>query len=97
MTEAHSVNATGTSSSGDQSAVAALGIITWLCLAVTPTFAIMAVLTSIIAGGPMAVFCTAASGSPLTGMVLMSLLMSAFRSPPWLRLIAQHRPMYSSR
>jgi|HubBroStandDraft_6_1064221.scaffolds.fasta_scaffold84238_2 hypothetical protein len=40
MTEAHSVNATGSASCGAQVAVAVLGIIKWLSLAATPTFAI---------------------------------------------------------
>ena len=97
MTEAHFASATGSASCGDQGAVAALGMIKWLCLAATPTFAIMAVLTSIIGGGPIAILCPAAPGSPLSGMVLMYLLKSAFHSPPWLKLIAKHRPMYSSR
>ena len=97
MTEAHSVNATGSASCGAQVAVAVLGIIKWLSLAATPTFAIVAVLTSTIGRGLMAVLCPAAPGSPLSGMVLMYLLMSAFHSPPWLQLIGQHRPMHSSR
>jgi hypothetical protein len=60
----------------------------WLCLAATPTFAIMALLTGLFGGGPSDVFCSAAhDGSPLSGMVAMYLLMSAFHSAPWLRLI----------
>jgi hypothetical protein len=88
MTEAHSVCATGGASCGDQGAVAALGIANWLCLAATPTFTIMAVLTSVIGGGPMDMLCSAAPASPLSGMVPMYLLMSAFHSPPWLKLIS---------
>jgi hypothetical protein len=59
----------------------------WLCLAATPTFAIMALLTA-LGGGERALLCTAMQhASPLGGMVPMYLLMSAFHSAPWLKLI----------
>jgi hypothetical protein len=67
-----------------------------LSLAAAPTFAVMALLAAILPGGPPEMLCSEHT-SPLSGMVPMYLLMSAFHSPPWLRLIAQHRPMYSSR
>ena len=71
---------------------AALGAAGWLCLAAAPTFAIMALLTGVLGGGPQDVFCSAAQGaSPLSGMVWMYLLMSAFHSAPWLKLIASRR------
>ena len=58
-----------------------------LYLAATPTFAIMAVLTSV--GGENAdMMCSAAHGAwPLSGMVPMYVLMSAFHSAPWLKWI----------
>jgi hypothetical protein len=60
----------------------------WLCLAATPTFAIMALLTVLLGGGTPDIFCSAAHGaSPLSGMVAMYLLMSVFHSAPWLKLI----------
>jgi hypothetical protein len=60
-----------------------------LSLAAAPTFAIMALLTTIQDAGMPDVLCSAAHGaSLLTGMVPMYLLMSAFHSAPWLRLIA---------
>jgi hypothetical protein len=59
----------------------------WLCLAAAPTFAIMALLTS-VGGGPAEMLCsTAQHASPLGGMVPMYWLMSAFHSAPWLKLI----------
>jgi hypothetical protein len=58
----------------------------WLGLAAAPTFAIMALLTS-VGGGPE-ILCAADHASPLSGMTAMYLLMSAFHSPPWLKLIA---------
>ena len=64
----------------------------WLCLAATPTFAIMALLTGVHGGAPPDMLCSAAQdASPLSGMVPMYLLMSAFHSPPWLKLISGRR------
>ena len=68
---------------------ASLGAADWLCLAAAPTFAIMALLTDVLGGGPAAMLCsTAQHASPLSGMVPMYLLMSAFHSAPWLKLIS---------
>ncbi len=59
----------------------------WLCLAATPTFAIMALLTA-FGGGEPDILCAAMQhASPLSGMIPMYLLMSAFHSAPWLKLI----------
>jgi hypothetical protein len=64
----------------------------WLGLAATPTFAIMALLTVVDSNGPMAALCAATQGaSPLNGMAVMYLLMSAFHSAPWLKLISSRR------
>jgi hypothetical protein len=63
-----------------------------LALAAAPTFAIMALLTGLQDGGMPGMLCSAArDASPLTGMVPMYLLMSAFHSAPWLRLISNWR------
>ena len=60
----------------------------WLSLAAAPTFAIMALLTGLFGGTPDAL-CAAMQGtSPLTGMVPMYLLMSAFHAAPWVRLVS---------
>ena len=57
----------------------------------TPTFAIMALLTG-LGGSPPDMLCSAAQdASPLSGMVPMYLLMSAFHSAPWLKLISSRR------
>jgi hypothetical protein len=68
----------------------AFGAADWLGLAAAPTFAIMALLTGMF-GGPSDVLCAAMhDASPLSGMVLMYLLMSAFHLAPWLKLVAGH-------
>jgi hypothetical protein len=69
----------------DDDATEALRLTEWLCLAATPTFAIMALLTG-LGGSPLDALCSAAQAAPLNGMTLMYVLMSAFHSPPWLRL-----------
>jgi hypothetical protein len=52
----------------------------------------MALLAGINGGSMSDMLCSATlNGSPLTGMFLMYLLMSAFHLPPWLRLIS-NRP-----
>jgi hypothetical protein len=70
-----------------------LGVAHWLSLAAAPTFAIMA-LTSVLEplGGPPDMLCSAMQGaSPLSGMVPMYVLMSAFHLTPWLKLISGGR------
>ena len=59
----------------------------WLSLAAAPIFAAMALLTGVLGGG-MDAMCSVAGTSPLSGMVPMYLLMSAFHSAPWLKLIS---------
>jgi hypothetical protein len=66
-----------------------LGAADCLSLAAAPTFAVMALLTAVLGGGPLAMLCSATpDASPLTGMIPMYLLMSAFHAAPWLRLIS---------
>jgi hypothetical protein len=57
-----------------------------LCLAATPTFAIMALLSAILGGGAADILC-AGSAPLLTGMVPMYVLMSVFHASPWLKLM----------
>jgi hypothetical protein len=61
----------------------------WLCLAAAPNFAIMALLTGVFGGAPDMLCSAVQGGSPLDGMVPMYVLMSAFHSAPWLRLICR--------
>jgi hypothetical protein len=50
----------------------------------------MALLTGVLGGGEPDTLCSAAQdASPLTGMVPMYLLMGAFHSAPWLKLISR--------
>ncbi|WP_448045231.1 hypothetical protein [Bradyrhizobium liaoningense] len=76
---------------GRDGIVAARHLACWLGLAATPTFAIMALLTAVLGGGPADVLCSAGQGPVLGGMVPMYLLMSAFHASAWLRLIAERR------
>jgi hypothetical protein len=70
----------------------ALGAADWLGLAAAPTFAVMALLTGTSGGGSSGMLCPAMpDASPLSGMAAMYLLMSAFHSAPWLRLIFGRR------
>ncbi|MFL6840797.1 MAG: hypothetical protein ACJ8FZ_26310 [Bradyrhizobium sp.] len=71
--------------------VDALGATDWICLAAAPTFAIMALLTGVLGGGSPDMLCSAAHASPLSGMIPMYLLMSAFHSAPWVKLISTRR------
>jgi hypothetical protein len=64
------------------------GASSWLTLAAAPTFAMMALTTGFFGGGPGYMLCSAEPAPLLGGMVPMYLLMSAFHSPPWLKLIS---------
>jgi hypothetical protein len=59
----------------------------WLCLAAAPTFACMALLSALGNGQPNILCGAMQHASPLSGMTLMCLLMSAFHMGPWLKLI----------
>ena len=59
-----------------------------LYLSAAPTFAIMALLTGVLLPDAL---CSSAGASPLSGMVPMYLLMSAFHTAPWLKLISRRR------
>lgn len=64
----------------------------WLALAAAPTFALMAVVTGSLDSGARPSWCAAAMPmSPLTGMVSMYVLMSAFHCTPWVKLISRRR------
>jgi hypothetical protein len=70
---------------GGESGNAAARIVRLLSLVAAPTFAIMALLTGPL--GPPDTLCSATPhASPLNGMAVMYALMSAFHSPPWLKL-----------
>jgi hypothetical protein len=56
-----------------------------LSFAAAPIFAIMALLTA-VDDSSLDVLCSTAS--PLSGMVVMYVLMSAFHLTPWLKLVA---------
>ena len=67
---------------------AAPGPAFWLGLAAAPTFALMALWNAFFSDGPD-MFCMMIQGSsPMSGMTVMYLLMSAFHLAPWLKLVA---------
>lgn len=76
--------------SADGGAGIAAGIADWLCLAASPTFAIIGLLS---ANGGTDIICSSMPDAfPLDGMAAMYLLMSAFHMPPWLRLLSHRSP-----
>src|ERR1700694_6161687 len=91
MSEAYSGGSASGAIPQESGNAVALGAADWLGLAAAPTFVIMTLLTG-VGGGPPDVLCSAArAASPLSGMVPMYLLMSAFHSAPWLKMIASRR------
>jgi len=89
MSEAYPSGCAGGTICSEIGDAAALRATDWLCLGAAPTFAIMALLTGVLGGGQPDILCSAAEHtSPLSGMIPMYLLMSAFHSPPWLKLIS---------
>jgi len=78
--------------SGRESGNVAAGAVDFLSLAASPTFAIMALLTGALDVGLPDILCsTTQHGSAPNGMVVMYLLMSAFHSASWLKLITGRR------
>jgi hypothetical protein len=76
----------------DRRTATPLGGADWLALAAAPSFTIMALLSGFLGAGKMATICGVAPMSlSLGGMVPMYLLMSAFHSGPWLKLVAARR------
>jgi hypothetical protein len=63
-----------------------------LGLAAAPTFLTMALVTAVFGGGAEPLCSTTQHGWPLmSGMVPMYLMMGAFHSAPWLRLMPGRR------
>ena len=91
MSEAYPVGSDGGAIHDERRSAVAFGAADWLCLAAAPTFAIMAVLTAAAGGGAPDLLCSAAHAAPLSGMVPMYLLMSAFHAAPWLKLVSSRR------
>jgi hypothetical protein len=88
MSGAYPANSIG----GESRVAGARGTADWLSLAAAPTFATMALLTTAGLGDGMDSLCSATQhGSLMSGMVPMYLLMSAFHSAPWLRLMSVPR------
>ena len=66
----------------------------WLALAASPTFVAMALWTGFVEGDRADMICSAARpDTPLSGMVLMYLLMATFHLGPWLRRGSSSSPV----
>jgi hypothetical protein len=91
MSEADTAGCGSGAVDGENGNAAAIGPADFLYLAAAPTFAIMALLTGVLGGGSPDALCSMVSASPLSGMVPMYLLMSAFHSAPWLKMISSRR------
>jgi hypothetical protein len=70
---------------------AAPGAARWLGLAAAPTFALMALWSAFFSGQPDMACMAMQDPSPMSGMTVMYMLMSAFHAAPWLPLIACRR------
>jgi hypothetical protein len=80
--------ATAVGSVGSDNA-AALDAADVVCLAAAPTFAITVPLTGVLGGSAPDMLCSAMhDASPLSGIVLLYLLMSSFHTAPWLEPIS---------
>ena len=90
MSRACHGNSAGAVRDDGEGAAIIRGITKWLSLAAAPTFAIMALLAAVAGDGPVDILCSA-TASPMGGMVPMYLLMSAFHSAPWLKLVSGRR------
>lgn len=91
MSEAYIGGRAGGAIRSESRNVAAFGAADWLCLAAAPTFAIMALFTGVLGAGQAEMICSTHGASPLSGMALMYLLMSAFHAGPWLKAISSRR------
>jgi hypothetical protein len=66
----------------------------WLRLGAAPTFAIMALLTRVLGDEQPDTLCLVMQDTwPLSGMIPMYLVMSAFHLPPWLKLMSRRRDL----
>src|SRR5207244_10878809 len=75
--------------------VGPLGAAQCLNLAAAPIFAVMALGTGLLGGGPANMNCPGAS--PLNSMAVMYVMMSAVHLAPWMKLIANYGTMMSLR
>ena len=89
MSELHAARQNSGALDGENRSAARMTAADVLYLAAAPTFAIMALLTGVLGGGSPDALCSTAGVSPLSGMLPMYLLMSAFHLAPWLKTVRQ--------
>ncbi len=91
MSSAHIVTEAPIGGGAGSGGTAAPGAGRWLALAAAPTFAIMALWSTLFSGHPDMLCMAMRGSSTMSGMTVMYLLMSVFHSSPWLKLIATRR------
>src|SRR3954447_13590951 len=92
MSETATAGCGGHTVLSDAGVAPSLGVVEGLGFAATPSFALMAVLTVAHQSSPADILCSAAhDASPLGGMLPMYVLMGAFHSAPWLKLISRRK------
>jgi hypothetical protein len=84
----HQTSARAAAASGNMTT---LGVADWLSLAAAPTFAMMVLFTLVFGSSRPDALCSTHDALSLGGMVPMYVLMSAFHSAPWLKLISNRR------
>jgi hypothetical protein len=91
MSTAYIVTETPIGGGAGNGGTAAPCVVRWLGLAGTPTFALMALWSTLFSGHPDMLCMAIRGSSAVSGMTVMYLLMSVFHSSPWLKLIATRR------
>jgi hypothetical protein len=91
MSTVHIVTEAPGAASAGSGGAAASAVGRWLALAAAPAFALMALWSELLRAHPDLLHRAMRSSAAMSGMTLMSLLMSVFHSSPWLTLIASRR------
>ena len=84
-----SARASGTTRGDGESIVAAPAVASFLHLAASPTFVLMALSTFVLDSGGQGALCAAVGGAGFNGMVPMYLLMAVFHLAPWLKFLSR--------
>ncbi len=91
MSKAHVLGETPIGGRVGRGNSAAPDVAGWLSLAAAPTFAITALWSAFFSAQPDILCMAMQRSSPMSGMMVMYLLMSTFHLSPWLKLISNRR------